>query len=72
MILLDSATRTEYFEETLNGIDSVSQRLIWFDIDLNFPGNFRTIPFERTFRDLDSRPAGGAGEDNFNFCGCGW
>lgn len=33
-----------------------------------------TIPFERTFRDLDTnRP--GAGTDEltaFNFCGCGW
>lgn len=31
-----------------------------------------TIPYDRTFRNLDSRPAGGAGEDSFNFCGCGW
>lgn len=33
-----------------------------------------TIPFERTFRDLDTnRPgAGTAEEDQFNFCGCGW
>lgn len=33
-----------------------------------------TIPFERTFRDLDTqRPA--EGDDalaEFNFCGCGW
>lgn len=35
-MILDSATRTEYFEETLNGIDSVSQRLIFHDNDLNF------------------------------------
>lgn len=31
-----------------------------------------TIPFDRTFRDLDARPAGGDGETAFNFCGCGW
>nr|Q8I6K2.1 RecName: Full=Phenoloxidase 2; AltName: Full=Prophenoloxidase-II; Flags: Precursor [Holotrichia diomphalia]BAC15602.1 prophenoloxidase-I [Holotrichia diomphalia] len=33
-----------------------------------------TIPFERTFRDLDTnRPAEGSEElDIFNFCGCGW
>lgn len=33
-----------------------------------------TIPFERTFRNLDqSRPAeGSADELEFNFCGCGW
>lgn len=31
-----------------------------------------TIPYERTFRNLDARPAGGAGEAAFNFCGCGW
>lgn len=31
-----------------------------------------TIPYERTFRNLDERPVGGAGEDGFNFCGCGW
>jgi tyrosinase len=30
-----------------------------------------TIPFERTFRNLDSRPTG-SGEAAFNFCGCGW
>ncbi|KAJ8971928.1 hypothetical protein NQ314_000471 [Rhamnusium bicolor] len=32
-----------------------------------------TIPFERTFRDLDtSRPEGGDQLAQFNFCGCGW
>lgn len=32
-----------------------------------------TIPFERTFRDLDTnRPAEGEELDIFNFCGCGW
>lgn len=32
-----------------------------------------TIPFERTFRDLDSnRPVEGEELDIFNFCGCGW
>ncbi|CAO1425734.1 unnamed protein product [Diamesa serratosioi] len=33
-----------------------------------------TIPFERTFRNLDSnRPAAGTtAEEQFNFCGCGW
>ncbi|CAG9864099.1 unnamed protein product [Phyllotreta striolata] len=32
-----------------------------------------TIPFERTFRDLDtSRPQGGDALAQFNFCGCGW
>ncbi|XP_017775911.1 PREDICTED: phenoloxidase 2-like [Nicrophorus vespilloides] len=32
-----------------------------------------TIPFERTFRNLDnSRPTGGEALAQFNFCGCGW
>ncbi|XP_055709259.1 phenoloxidase 2 [Phlebotomus papatasi] len=33
-----------------------------------------TIPFERTFRDLDAnRPSvGTSAEAQFNFCGCGW
>lgn len=33
-----------------------------------------TIPFERTFRNLDTnRPdAGTTDEEQFNFCGCGW
>lgn len=33
-----------------------------------------TIPFERTFRDVDTnRPAAGTREEEqFNFCGCGW
>lgn len=32
-----------------------------------------TIPFERTYRDLDtSRPQGGSQLAQFNFCGCGW
>lgn len=31
-----------------------------------------TIPYERTFRNLDTRPTGGQGEEQFNFCGCGW
>lgn len=33
-----------------------------------------TIPFERTFRNLDlNRPATGTTEElEFNFCGCGW
>lgn len=33
-----------------------------------------TIPFERTFRDLESnRPAAGSADElEFNFCGCGW
>lgn len=33
-----------------------------------------TIPFERTFRDVDTnRPGAGTNEEaQFNFCGCGW
>lgn len=33
-----------------------------------------TIPFERTFRNLDAnRPNAGTTEEaEFNFCGCGW
>lgn len=32
-----------------------------------------TIPFERTFRNLNDRPASGTdAEAAFNFCGCGW
>ncbi|XP_046734049.1 phenoloxidase 1-like [Diprion similis] len=32
-----------------------------------------TIPFERTFRNLDeNRPIGGDSLAQFNFCGCGW
>ncbi|XP_004526317.1 phenoloxidase 2 [Ceratitis capitata] len=33
-----------------------------------------TIPFDRTFRNLEaSRPAAGSAEElEFNFCGCGW
>lgn len=32
-----------------------------------------TIPFERTFRNLDmGRPTGGNDLEAFNFCGCGW
>nr|XP_022907905.1 phenoloxidase 2 [Onthophagus taurus] len=32
-----------------------------------------TIPFERTFRNLDlTRPVGGDQLAQFNFCGCGW
>ncbi|XP_015123559.1 phenoloxidase 1 [Diachasma alloeum] len=32
-----------------------------------------TIPFERTFRNLDSnRPTGGDSLEQFNLCGCGW
>ncbi|KAF2899092.1 hypothetical protein ILUMI_07081 [Ignelater luminosus] len=32
-----------------------------------------TIPFERTFRNLElGRPTGGAALEQFNFCGCGW
>ncbi|KAJ8948073.1 hypothetical protein NQ318_008424 [Aromia moschata] len=32
-----------------------------------------TIPFERSFRDLDTnRPEGGEALAQFNFCGCGW
>lgn len=32
-----------------------------------------TIPFERTFRNLDqNRPTGGTALEQFNFCGCGW
>ncbi|XP_049317717.1 phenoloxidase 2-like [Bactrocera dorsalis] len=33
-----------------------------------------TIPFERTFRNLDqNRPAAGSADElEFNFCGCGW
>jgi hypothetical protein len=32
-----------------------------------------TIPFERTFRDLQTnRPGGGVALEQFNFCGCGW
>ena len=32
-----------------------------------------TIPFERTFRELQAnRPSGGAALEDFNFCGCGW
>ncbi|XP_043489078.1 phenoloxidase 1-like [Polistes fuscatus] len=32
-----------------------------------------TIPFERTFRNVDeNRPIGGDSLEQFNFCGCGW
>ncbi|KMQ88263.1 phenoloxidase subunit a3 [Lasius niger] len=32
-----------------------------------------TIPFERTFRNLnESRPSGGESLEQYNFCGCGW
>lgn len=32
-----------------------------------------TIPFERTFRNLDlNRPPGGDELEQFNYCGCGW
>lgn len=32
-----------------------------------------TIPFERTFRNLEqNRPQGGAALEQFNYCGCGW
>ncbi|XP_012266497.2 phenoloxidase 1 [Athalia rosae] len=32
-----------------------------------------TIPFERTFRNLDqNRPISGDNLEQFNFCGCGW
>lgn len=33
-----------------------------------------TIPYERTFRDLDTnRPGANTPElEQFNFCGCGW
>lgn len=32
-----------------------------------------TIPFERTFRNVDeNRPISGDSLDQFNFCGCGW
>lgn len=32
-----------------------------------------TIPFSRTFRDLDSsRPTDESALAQFNFCGCGW
>ncbi|XP_059616952.1 phenoloxidase 2 [Phlebotomus argentipes] len=31
-----------------------------------------TIPFERTFRNLDNRPTGADAEAQFTFCGCGW
>ena len=32
-----------------------------------------TIPFERTFRNLDNnRPVEGRPLDEFTFCGCGW
>ncbi|KAG8238332.1 hypothetical protein J437_LFUL019370 [Ladona fulva] len=30
-----------------------------------------TIPFERTFRDLEARPPG-PGQEGANYCGCGW
>lgn len=33
-----------------------------------------TIPFERTFRNIDdqNRPSGGQALEQFNLCGCGW
>ncbi|KAK9503580.1 hypothetical protein O3M35_010109 [Rhynocoris fuscipes] len=32
-----------------------------------------TIPFERTFRSLENRPADNSpGAEEFNYCGCGW
>lgn len=32
-----------------------------------------TIPYERTFRNLDvNRPVSGQALQDFNFCGCGW
>nr|Q8I6K1.1 RecName: Full=Phenoloxidase 1; AltName: Full=Prophenoloxidase-I; Flags: Precursor [Holotrichia diomphalia]BAC15603.1 prophenoloxidase-II [Holotrichia diomphalia] len=63
------------------------QRLLFIELD-RFVVNLRqgentitrnstessvTIPFERTFRNLDlSRPVGGEALAQFNFCGCGW
>ncbi|KAF7269758.1 hypothetical protein GWI33_017214 [Rhynchophorus ferrugineus] len=63
------------------------QRLMFIELD-KFTVNLRagqntitrnaaqstvTIPFERSYRDLDtSRPTGGDALAQFNFCGCGW
>lgn len=31
------------------------------------------VPFERTFRSLENRPAEGSPDlEEFNYCGCGW
>nr|AII81929.1 phenol oxidase [Blattella germanica] len=43
------------------------------NIERNANDSSVTIPFERTFRDLQtSRPSGGTSLEQFNFCGCGW
>lgn len=42
-------------------------------ITRNSTASSLTIPFERTFRDIDvGRPTGGDALTAFNFCGCGW
>ena len=58
--------------------------IIWFvtiftvqpgknDINRQSNDSTLTIPFERTFRNLDDqRPSGGEALESFNFCGCGW
>ncbi|XP_045478278.1 phenoloxidase 1-like isoform X2 [Harmonia axyridis] len=75
------------FDERGNPWRYRDQRLMFIELD-KFPVNLKqgqntinrastqssvTIPFERTFRDLDtSRPQGGEQLAQFNFCGCGW
>ncbi|XP_044761569.1 phenoloxidase 1 [Coccinella septempunctata] len=75
------------FDERGNPWRYRDQRLMFIELD-KFPVNLKqgqntinrsstqstlTIPFERTFRDLDSsRPQGGPELAQFNFCGCGW
>lgn len=42
------------------------------NIQRNSTDSSVTIPFERTFRNLDTnRPPAGS-DAEFNFCGCGW
>ncbi|XP_076646002.1 phenoloxidase 1-like [Halictus rubicundus] len=42
-------------------------------IEQKSTGSSVTIPFERTFRNLDeNRPLSGDSLELFNFCGCGW
>lgn len=43
-------------------------------IERNSTQSTVTIPFERTFRNIDdqNRPSGGQALEQFNLCGCGW
>ncbi|XP_031638947.1 phenoloxidase 2-like, partial [Contarinia nasturtii] len=59
-------TEMDKFTVSLNPGDNLIRR--------NSTDSSVTIPFERTFRNLDrNRPtAGSQNEAEFNFCGCGW